>query len=80
MASSLENRDLNDPEQIEKALCLGEFIRDGVCIRVMTENFLTNLPAETLALYSLKKYRHLKRAYTPSEHSETTIHDPIPAT
>ncbi|KZV68084.1 hypothetical protein PENSPDRAFT_653527 [Peniophora sp. CONT] len=58
-----KNRDLSDPEQIERALCLGEFIRD-----------------ETLALYSLKKYRHLKRSYAPAESTELPTHDPMPAT
>ncbi|KAG8968127.1 hypothetical protein FRC03_008480 [Tulasnella sp. 419] len=40
------NRNLTDPEKIEKAFALWEYIRK-----------------ETIALYSLKKYRHLKRMY-----------------
>ncbi|KAI0750116.1 hypothetical protein C8Q80DRAFT_1269878 [Daedaleopsis nitida] len=41
-----KNRNLTDPEEIEKAIKMGEYIRN-----------------ETLALYSLRKYRHLKRMY-----------------
>ncbi|KAI0671385.1 hypothetical protein C8Q78DRAFT_973316 [Trametes maxima] len=41
-----KNRNLTDPQEIEKAIKLGEYIRN-----------------ETLALYSLRKYRHLKRMY-----------------
>ncbi|KDQ57005.1 hypothetical protein JAAARDRAFT_131367 [Jaapia argillacea MUCL 33604] len=41
-----KNRELKDPEDIERALKLGEYIKN-----------------ETMALYSLKKYRHLKRTY-----------------
>ncbi|KAJ3744202.1 hypothetical protein DFH05DRAFT_1373710, partial [Lentinula detonsa] len=44
-----KNRNLTDPEEIDKALKLGEYIKN-----------------ETLALYSLRKYRHLKRNY-PSD-------------
>ncbi|TDL20776.1 hypothetical protein BD410DRAFT_790444 [Rickenella mellea] len=44
-----KNRHLKDPEEIEKALKLGEYIKN-----------------ETLALYSLRKYRHLKRVYDPA--------------
>lgn len=40
------NRNLTDPEEIEKAFALGEYIKN-----------------ETLALYSLRKYRYLKRTY-----------------
>ncbi|KZT73059.1 hypothetical protein DAEQUDRAFT_722165, partial [Daedalea quercina L-15889] len=49
-----KNRNLQDPEDIEKALKLGEYIRN-----------------ETLALYSLRKYRHLKRMYPNDSHSDT---------
>ncbi|KAI0925859.1 hypothetical protein AcW1_008178 [Taiwanofungus camphoratus] len=41
-----KNRNLKNEEEIEKAIKLGEYIRN-----------------ETLALYSLRKYRHLKRSY-----------------
>ncbi|CAL1716588.1 unnamed protein product [Somion occarium] len=41
-----KNKNLTDPAEIEKAIKLGEYIRN-----------------ETLALYSLRKYRHLKRMY-----------------
>ncbi|TFK46070.1 hypothetical protein OE88DRAFT_1638872 [Heliocybe sulcata] len=44
-----KNRHLTDPEDIEKAIQFGEYIK-----------------SETLALYSLKKYRALKRMY-PSD-------------
>ncbi|KAJ7591384.1 hypothetical protein C8J56DRAFT_935374 [Mycena floridula] len=44
-----KNRSLTDPNDIEAALRLGEYIKK-----------------ETLALYSLRKYRHLKRMY-PSD-------------
>ncbi|KAA1467700.1 hypothetical protein DENSPDRAFT_769210 [Dentipellis sp. KUC8613] len=43
-----KNRNLTDPEEIDKALKLGEYIKN-----------------ETLALYSLRKYRHLKQMYPP---------------
>ncbi|KAG6824662.1 hypothetical protein H0H92_006178 [Tricholoma furcatifolium] len=51
--SRTEHRHLTDPEEIEKALRLGDYIKK-----------------ETLALYSLRKYRHLKRMYpeTPMPH------------
>ncbi|EIM91124.1 uncharacterized protein STEHIDRAFT_48997 [Stereum hirsutum FP-91666 SS1] len=49
------NRDLHDPEEIEKALKLGEYIKN-----------------ETLALYQLKKYRHLKRAYPSNPPSSSS--------
>ncbi|KAL6302504.1 hypothetical protein BKA93DRAFT_397699 [Sparassis latifolia] len=44
-----KNRNLQNPEDIERAIKLGEYIRN-----------------ETLALYSLRKYRHLKRMYPDS--------------
>ncbi|KAI0072952.1 hypothetical protein K474DRAFT_1628231 [Panus rudis PR-1116 ss-1] len=44
-----KNRHLTDKAEIEKAIKLGEYIRN-----------------ETLALYKLRKYRHLKRMY-PSD-------------
>ncbi|KAI9061139.1 hypothetical protein FKP32DRAFT_1655145 [Trametes sanguinea] len=48
-----KNRNLSDPEEIEKAIKLGEYIRN-----------------ETLALYSLRKYRHLKRMYPQDSFSD----------
>ncbi|KAJ7170578.1 hypothetical protein C8R43DRAFT_1085156 [Mycena crocata] len=42
------NRNLTDPEEIEQAFRLAEYIKQ-----------------ETLALYSLRKYRHLRRMYPP---------------
>ncbi|KAF7797327.1 hypothetical protein EIP86_008522 [Pleurotus ostreatoroseus] len=41
-----KNKHLTDEAEIEKAIKLGEYIRN-----------------ETLALYKLRKYRHLKRMY-----------------
>ncbi|GJF00077.1 LYR motif-containing protein [Phanerochaete sordida] len=51
-----KNKNLTDPEAIERAIKLGEYIRN-----------------ETLALYSLRKYRHLKRMYP-----QDSIAEPIP--
>ncbi|KAH6913308.1 hypothetical protein BKA70DRAFT_1262427 [Coprinopsis sp. MPI-PUGE-AT-0042] len=48
-----KNKDLNDREQIENALKLGEYIKK-----------------ETMALYSLRKYRHLKRMYPTNSTSD----------
>jgi len=42
-----KNRNLHDKQEIERALKMGEYIKN-----------------ETLALYSLKKYRHLRNAYS----------------
>ncbi|EMD33946.1 hypothetical protein CERSUDRAFT_159268 [Gelatoporia subvermispora B] len=42
-----KNKHLTDEQDIERAIKLGEYIRN-----------------ETLALYSLRKYRHLKRMYS----------------
>ncbi|KAI0787409.1 hypothetical protein C8Q74DRAFT_1195814 [Fomes fomentarius] len=50
-----KNRNLTDPEEIEKAIKLGEYIRN-----------------ETLALYSLRKYRHLKRMYPHESPTDPT--------
>ncbi|ESK89294.1 lyr motif-containing protein 5 [Moniliophthora roreri MCA 2997] len=49
-----KNRNLTDPNEIEKAFKLGEYIKN-----------------ETLALYSLRKYRHLKRMYPDSTSDPT---------
>lgn len=49
-----KNKNLTDEKEIEKAIKLGEYIRN-----------------ETLALYSLRKYRHLKRMYPSDPPSET---------
>ncbi|KAJ6494680.1 hypothetical protein C8R47DRAFT_1116754 [Mycena vitilis] len=43
------NRTLTDPEEIERAFKMCEYIKQ-----------------ETLALYSLRKYRHLRRLYPPT--------------
>jgi len=48
-----KNRHLKDETEIERALALGEYIKN-----------------ETLALYSLRKYRHLKRMYPPTPSSD----------
>ncbi|KAG5646128.1 hypothetical protein DXG03_004367 [Asterophora parasitica] len=54
----IENRNLTDPDEIDKALRLGDYIKK-----------------ETLALYSLRKYRHLKRMYpeTPGEQVDVDV-------
>ncbi|KAL0954786.1 hypothetical protein HGRIS_003735 [Hohenbuehelia grisea] len=53
-----KNRNLTNPEDIEEALKLGEYIKK-----------------ETLALYSLRKYRHLKRMY-PNSASDPVTYPP----
>ena len=69
----LENRNLQDPEEIERALKLGEYIRNGASPSMSWP--CINRPSvtvtETLALYSLRKYRHLKRMYPDHSHSDT---------
>jgi hypothetical protein len=64
-----EHKDLTDPAEIEQAIKLGEFIRNGN-VSIFPSGFrpgkLIGSFQETLALYSLRKYRHLKRAY-PSD-------------
>ncbi|KAI0091201.1 hypothetical protein BDY19DRAFT_934431 [Irpex rosettiformis] len=55
-----KNRHLKDDKEIERAIALGEYIRN-----------------ETLALYSLRKYRHLKRMY-PDQSLTDPFHDPPP--
>jgi hypothetical protein len=74
--SSVENRSLTDPAEIEQALRLGEYIKNGtrvlshhsyflfICIAWMAWQFI-----ETLALYSLRKYRYLK------QHYDSTVRD-----
>ncbi|KIP08225.1 hypothetical protein PHLGIDRAFT_104624 [Phlebiopsis gigantea 11061_1 CR5-6] len=52
-----KNRNLQHKEEIERAIKLGEYIRN-----------------ETLALYSLRKYRHLKRMY-PQDSFSDPFHD-----
>lgn len=63
----VENRHLTDREEIEKALRLGDYIKKGafsLAIEGVLANIIdTRLGPETLALYSLRKYRHLKRMY-----------------
>ncbi len=70
----IENRHLTDPEEINKAIKMGEYIRNGAFYGVFLYQPIPQLAMlETLALYSLRKYRHLKRMY-PNE-SPT---DPLP--
>jgi hypothetical protein len=67
---SVENRNLTDPAEIEQALRLGEYIKNGTHERTHPV-YCTLLTApgwhmaiiETLALYSLRKYRYLKQRY-----------------
>lgn len=69
------NRNLTDPEEIEKALALGEYIKKGECYLHNNANGQCTLMSclvssdnlETLALYSLRKYRYLKRTYSKPE-------------
>ncbi|KAH9177389.1 hypothetical protein EDB89DRAFT_1902592 [Lactarius sanguifluus] len=65
-----KNRDLKDPAEIEQALRFGEYIKNGTHVRTadpttgpsFTSPFYGN-HIETLALYSLRKYRHLRQRY-----------------
>lgn len=58
---------------MKKQLELGEHIKKGTDLFLLRphETLLTNfpylLPPEVLALISLKKFRHLRRAYHPNE-------------
>ena len=82
----IENKHLTDEAEIEKAIKLGEYIRNGASTPLstsytrLTDKFSVIMAAwraETIALYSLRKYRHLKRMYP--EHSVTDpFTDPHP--
>lgn len=61
----IENRNLTDPEEIEKALRLGNYIKKGAWLS--SQWAFTYVDTETLALYSLRKYRHLKKMYPDLE-------------
>ena len=70
--SVLENRGLTDPAEIEQALRFGEYIKNGTPmiksnpffdVFFFVRSTLTIFLTETLALYSLRKYRYLKRRY-----------------
>ena len=67
-----ENKGLSDPEEIEKAIGLGEYIKNGTssCALAYADIQLAIPHTETLALYSLKKYRHLKQRYPEPSNSE----------
>lgn len=67
----LENRNLTDPEEIEKALRLGNYIKKGAWVSIQFS--IAHVGTETLALYSLRKYRHLKKMYPDLE-----PHQPAP--
>ena len=63
----LGNKTLTNPDEIENAFRLGEYIKKGESqVPLLQYRSLTRSPSETLALYSLRKYRHLKRAYPPT--------------
>ncbi|KAG2147699.1 hypothetical protein DEU56DRAFT_730686 [Suillus clintonianus] len=62
-----KNRNLADEQEIEKALRLGEYIKNGESRWFQTRCSNSSNVPETLALYSLRKYRHLKRMYPASE-------------
>ena len=68
----LENKNLENVEDIEKSLQLGEFIRDGELILLVPFRMPSEAPIETLALIKLSKYRHLKRMY-PNQSSTDPI-------
>jgi len=77
LVHSTENKNLTDPEEIEKAIKLGEYIKNGEavssCSLALTPTLLHAVGCkETLALYSLRKYRHLRRMYPP----QTSTSDP----
>lgn len=67
-----ENRNLTEKDEIERAIKLGEFIKNGTRHANVRPFPGYSWPlTETLALYSLRKYRHLKRMYPP-----TSLTDP----
>jgi len=70
----VENRNLTDKEEIENALKLGEYIKKGSFAfpfrRSVSDADPLNYASETLALYSLRKYRHLKNMYPNSSMSD----------
>ena len=73
-ATSLEHRHITSEADIENAFALGEYIKKGMLItRWLYSAFDARMQrfciTETLALYSLAKYRHLRRAYPPSDWS-----------
>ena len=62
-----ENRNLTDHEDIEKALKMAEYIKNGMWQLGTSASTISEImSAETLALYSLRKYRHLKNHYYPN--------------
>ncbi|EEB95315.1 hypothetical protein MPER_05729 [Moniliophthora perniciosa FA553] len=71
---AVENRNLTDPNEIEKAFKLGEYIKNGSSDSLQTRFDVTDSATipETLALYSLRKYRHLRRMYPDSTSDPTT--------
>ncbi|KAF9648781.1 hypothetical protein BDM02DRAFT_3167886 [Thelephora ganbajun] len=62
------NKHLKTEEEINQALRLGEFIKQGLEFlnRLLLTRLVDGGGTETLALYSLRKYRHLKRMYSLS--------------
>ena len=64
---SKENKNLTDHEDIEKALKMAEYIKNGMWQSPSTGMLSGSQTTrtETLALYSLRKYRHLKNHYYP---------------
>jgi hypothetical protein len=70
----VENRSLTDPAEIEQALGFGEYIKNGTHVHTQSNVTSQNLhllyiamdgmaTIETLALYTLRKYRYLKQRY-----------------
>jgi hypothetical protein len=61
-----ENKNLTDPAEIERAIKLGEYVKNGSHSYLSCTHYcLSFVELETLALYSLRKYRHLRRMYPP---------------
>jgi len=63
----IENQSLTDPQEIENAIKLGEYIKNGAHFwgkDKYNSPVDRSIPlTETVALYSLRKYRYLKRTY-----------------
>lgn len=71
--SLVENRGLTDPAEIEQALHFGEYMKNGTHVHTSTQSCVSKnfiyialdgmATIETLALYTLRKYRYLKQHY-----------------
>jgi len=67
--SLVENRSLTDPAEIEQALHFGEYMKNGTHVHTQRHHSFIYIALdgmaiiETLALYTLRKYRYLKQHY-----------------